>query len=152
MAQNGRTRGRTFHGEMDRCRENQGWTTACSNMSERDRKDQGEYSPEQACFCWFVRHELIRHKWRELVFIRASLWFASDAVLYFSEVTLFVMLHFVFLFLLSLKPGPFVQSFFDMHAPRQPHAVNKHKCFASKYFVPLQVSLCVESRLYCMLP
>ena len=27
MTQNGGTRGRTFHGEMDRCRESQGWTT-----------------------------------------------------------------------------------------------------------------------------
>ena len=36
MAQNGRTRGGTFHGEMDRCRESQGWTTACSGMPERD--------------------------------------------------------------------------------------------------------------------
>ena len=26
MAQNGGTRGGTFHGEMDRCRKNQGWT------------------------------------------------------------------------------------------------------------------------------
>ena len=40
MAQNGRTRGETFHGKMDRCRKNQGWTTACSGMPERDGKDQ----------------------------------------------------------------------------------------------------------------
>ena len=40
MAQNGRTRGGTFHGEMDRCRESQGWTTACSGMPERDGKDK----------------------------------------------------------------------------------------------------------------
>ena len=48
MAQNGGTRGGTFHGEMDRCRENQGWTAACSGMRERDGKDQGEGSPKQA--------------------------------------------------------------------------------------------------------
>ena len=30
IAQDGGTRGGTFHGEMDRCRESQGWTTACS--------------------------------------------------------------------------------------------------------------------------
>ena len=30
MAQDGGTRGGTFHGEMNRCREGQGWTTACS--------------------------------------------------------------------------------------------------------------------------
>ena len=29
MAQNGRTRGGTFHGKIDRCRKKQGWTTAC---------------------------------------------------------------------------------------------------------------------------
>ena len=36
MAQNGGTRGGTFHGEMDRWRESQGWTTTCSGMPERD--------------------------------------------------------------------------------------------------------------------
>ena len=55
MAQNGRTRGGTLHGEMNRCRESQGWNTACSRMSERDRKDQGEGSPKQAGSCWFAR-------------------------------------------------------------------------------------------------
>ena len=40
MAQNGETRGGTFHGEMDRCRGSQGWTTACSRMPERDGEDQ----------------------------------------------------------------------------------------------------------------
>ena len=48
-------RGGTFHGKMDRCRENQGWTTACSGMPERDGKDQGEDSPKQAGSRWFVR-------------------------------------------------------------------------------------------------
>ena len=42
IAQNGRTRGGTFRGEMDRCRESQVWTTACSSMPERDGKDQGK--------------------------------------------------------------------------------------------------------------
>ena len=46
MAQDGGTRDGTFHGEMDRCRESQGWTTACSRMYERDGKDQGEDSPK----------------------------------------------------------------------------------------------------------
>ena len=36
MSQNGGTWGGTFHGEMDRCRESQGWTAACSSMPERD--------------------------------------------------------------------------------------------------------------------
>ena len=34
MAQDGRTRSGTFHDEMDRCSESQGWTTACSRMPE----------------------------------------------------------------------------------------------------------------------
>ena len=55
MAQNGGTRGGTFHGEIDRCRESQGWTTACNRMSERDGKDQEEDSPKQADSCWFAR-------------------------------------------------------------------------------------------------
>ena len=36
MALNGGTRGRSFHGDMDRCREKQDRTTACSGMPERD--------------------------------------------------------------------------------------------------------------------
>ena len=55
MAQNGGTRGGTFHGEMVRCRESQGWTIACSGIPERDGKDQGEDSPKQAGSCWFAR-------------------------------------------------------------------------------------------------
>ena len=55
MVQNGRTRGRIFHGKMDRCRKNQGWTTACSGMPERDGKNRGEDSPKQAGSCWFAR-------------------------------------------------------------------------------------------------
>ena len=55
MAQNGRTRGGTFHGKTDRCRKNQSWTTACSGMPERDGKDQGEDSSKQAGSRWFAR-------------------------------------------------------------------------------------------------
>ena len=56
MAQNSRTRGGTFRGETDRCRESQSWTTACSRMTERDGKDQEENSPKQACSCWIDCH------------------------------------------------------------------------------------------------
>ena len=52
------TRGGRFHGDIDRCRESQGWTTACSGIHEDDGKDQEEDSPKQACSCWFVRHSL----------------------------------------------------------------------------------------------
>ena len=40
---------------MDRGRESQGSTTAYSNMSERDGKDQWEGSSKQACSYWFSR-------------------------------------------------------------------------------------------------
>ena len=55
MAQNGGTRGGIFYGKMDRSRKNQGWTTECSGMPERDGKNQGEDSPKQAGSCWFAR-------------------------------------------------------------------------------------------------
>ena len=55
MVQNGRIRGGTFHGKMDRRRENQGWTTACTGMPERDGKGQGKDGPKQAGSCWFAR-------------------------------------------------------------------------------------------------
>ena len=35
-----RNKGRNVHGEMDRCRESQGWTTACRSMPERDGKER----------------------------------------------------------------------------------------------------------------
>ena len=56
MAQDDRAMGGKFHGEMDRCRESQGWTTACSSMPERDGKDQGGDSSKHAGSCWFDRH------------------------------------------------------------------------------------------------
>ena len=85
MAQNGRTRGGTFHGGMDRCRENQGWTTACSGMPERDGKNQEEDSPKQAGSCWFASPSNL---------YPPGIWFA-DAMAFFSGVT-FVLFCFVF--------------------------------------------------------
>ena len=92
MAQSGRTRRGTFHGEMNRCRENQGWTTGCSGMPERDGKDQEEDSR-----LVLVRSLLLTsHKWCELV--------SSGRCVLFCP---------VFVSMLSLKPRPFVQSSFD---------------------------------------
>ena len=54
MAQNGKTRGGTFHGKMDRCREKKGWPTASSGMPEGDGKDQGEDNPKLAGSRWFA--------------------------------------------------------------------------------------------------
>ena len=47
--------GGAFHHKMDRGRESQSSTTACRNIPERDRKDEGEGSPRQACSYWFAR-------------------------------------------------------------------------------------------------
>ena len=55
MTQDGEIRGRTCHGEMDRCRDSQGWTTAYRGVPERDGKDQGGNNPKQVGSCWFAR-------------------------------------------------------------------------------------------------
>ena len=104
----------TFHGEMDRCRERQGWTTASSRMPERDGKSQGENRPKQAGSCWFARPCWLTTGGANLY--PPGIWFA-DVMTHFSGVT-FVLFCFVFVFTLSLKLRPIVQSFFDMQAPR----------------------------------
>ena len=53
---------------------------------------------------------------------RSTFFVYNVTTVSFSDVA-FVLLCFVFVFLLSLKPRPFVQSFFGVHAPRQPPAV-----------------------------
>ena len=113
MAQDGGTRGVTFHGEMDRRRESQGWTTACCSMPERDRREQWEDSPKQACSCWFARHSY-------LAISGANLY--PPGVLVCRCFSLALRM-FCFRLFASMKPRPFVQPFFDMHAPRQPHVV-----------------------------
>ena len=73
----------------------------------------------------------------------------------------------VFVFLILLNPRLFVQLFFDMHAPRQPHAVTLQLsvffvCLVSfcvfgdvafsEYYVPLRFPFCIDSALYVFLP
>ena len=103
MAQNGGTRGRIFHSEMDRCRESQGWTSVCSDMPERDGKDQEEDSPKQAGSCWFAGPCRLATSGANLY--PPGVWF-TDVMMSFSGVT-FVLFCFVFVFMLSLKPRPF---------------------------------------------
>ena len=89
-------RGGTFHGEVDRCRESQGWTTACSRMPERAGKRQGEDSLKQAGSCWFARHSAGS---LAIVLVRSpylnppGVWFA-DVITFFSSVVCFVLFHF----------------------------------------------------------
>ena len=51
MAQDSGTRGETFHGEIDRCREVRAGLWRAVNMPEHDGKDQGRDNPKQACSC-----------------------------------------------------------------------------------------------------
>ena len=77
----------------------------------------------------------------------------------FSGVT-FVLFCFVFVFMLSLKPRrPFVQSSFDMQAPRYPHVflyfvsfcLFGDVVFSEYFFVPLLLLfLCMESMSYVL--
>ena len=82
MAQDGGTRGGTFQGEMDRCREGQGWTryTTCSSMPERDGKDQGGDSPKQACPCWFARHSWLLIATRGATLHPPTVFFFADTI------------------------------------------------------------------------
>ena len=48
-------KGRKISWQNGSLQKNQGWTTACSGMPERDGKDQGEDSPKQAGSYWFAR-------------------------------------------------------------------------------------------------
>ena len=45
------------------------------------------------------------------------------------------MFCFVFVFLLSLDPRPFFQSFFEVYAPRQPYAVSLIHLYVSSLVV-----------------
>ena len=89
--------------------------TLCPNVAGRTK----ERIPKASGLVPFRSPKLTSHKWRE--HISSGLCFA-DVMSSFSGVTL-ILFCFVFFFLLSPKPKPFVQSFFDTHAPRQPHAV-----------------------------
>ena len=73
---------------------------------------------------------LISHKWREFVgstrFSVPNSFFRGgvDVVLSFTISIMFVLFYSLFVFLLLLKLRPWVKSFFDMHEPREPHAVS----------------------------
>ena len=120
------TRGGTFHGEMGRCREIQGWTTACSSKPAPDGKGQGKDSPKQAGSCWFARHSWLVKSGANLY--PPGVWFA-DALSSFPGAT-FVLVSFRFrlytlINMLSLKkPRPFVQSFFVLRYACVPTAIH----------------------------
>ena len=92
---------------------------ACSSMPERDGKDQGEDSPKQAGSCWFARHTVVKSQ------VARTCILQGDVVLSFSGVT-FGLFYFVFVFLLLLKPRPFVQSFFVLRYACDPTATRSY--------------------------
>ena len=105
MTQDGGTRGGTFHGEMYRCRESQGWTAACSNVPERDGKDN---------------EKIAQSKWgrRKLV--------SSRRMPCCLSLVLRLFFCFVFVFFISLKPRPFVQAFFVLRYACTPTATRSY--------------------------
>ena len=89
VEKDGGTRGGTFNGKMDRCRESQDWTTACSSMPERDEKDQGDDSSKEAGSCWFAHHSRLATSGANLY--PPGVWFA-DVMSSFSDVTFVTVL------------------------------------------------------------
>ena len=95
--------------------------TACSGTPERDRKDQNEDNPNQACLCWF-----------------SSVYPSGLCLLIYvmlSSLALHLLSCFNFVPLPVLMARPSVQSFFGMHAPCQPNAVSQQ--LLSRVFFPL---------------
>ena len=84
-------------------------------MSEHQIED----SPKQAAGLVLVRSPLLTsHKCYGANLCPPGVWFAVvDVMTSFSGIT-FVLFCFVFVFMPSLKWRPFVQSSFDMQAPR----------------------------------
>ena len=85
-------------------------------MFERNEKDEGEDSPKQASLCWCDRHSGLAARSANLhppgvLFANAILPFSLLALL----LRVFPFVFFAFVFLLALKPRPFVESFFEMH-------------------------------------
>ena len=68
-------------GEMDRCRDNQGWTTACSRIPERHGKDQGEDSPKQ-CGLVLVRSPLLAMSFFPVFFVPLPFFLRMESTPY----------------------------------------------------------------------
>ena len=83
------------------------YAVVCPNVTGRTK--QGEDSPKQASSCWFARHSRLATTSGANLYPPGVLF--ADAMSYFSGVK-FVSVCFVFVFLLSLKLRPLVQSFF----------------------------------------
>ena len=118
MAQGGGTRGGAFQGEMGCCRKTRAGlrhAVLCSSVTGRTKERIAQSKRTRAGFLAVVDEPQVARNF--------ILWvFLADVILP-SSVTCCVMFCFFFVFLRALDPRPFAQSFFDMHAPRQPCAV-----------------------------
>ena len=132
MAQDGGTRGGMFHGEMDRCRESQDWTTACSKASGL---------------------VLVRSPYLTIIVTSGAnlyapgVWFADVMPSFFGVIL--VLVCFVFKSMFSLKPRPFVQSFFVLRYARIPTATRVSSCFSFVFEDVAFPSIC--SYHYCFI-
>ena len=106
-------------------RYSQGWTTGCGRIPERDGKDQGEDSLKQAGPCRFARQSCLATSGATLY--TPGVWLA-DVKSSLAGAT-FVLFCFVFVFMLLLKPRPFVQSFFVLRYACVPTATRVFSFF-----------------------
>ena len=105
MAQDGGTGDITFHGEMDRYRKSEGWTTAYSTLwpSVTGRNKVRVYSPKQPCSCWFVRRSgLASRRWFNL----SSICMRPDSHTQLVDKYLLVSSFFFFFFSLEMSLLP----------------------------------------------
>ena len=86
-------------------------------MPERDGKNQGEDSPKASGLVLVRSPLLTSDKWRELVSSGRLVRRCHDVFLW-GILFSFVFVLYTIINMLSLKPRPFVQSSFDMQAPR----------------------------------
>ena len=120
MAQHDGASGGQVYCEIERCREGLGWTTACSSMPKRDRKNQEEDSPKQACQCRFSCHSQLTKSGASL-YPPDVFWFA-DAILPFSAAT--SVFSYLIIVLDTNLRRLIVQSLFDTELGRNPVKVS----------------------------
>ena len=123
MAQNGRTRGGTFRGKMDRWLQKKPkaelrHAVVCPNVTERTNERIAQSKRARTGSLALV--DYYRHKWREPVPSGRLVCRCHDVFLWFYDYFVFLCFasFFVLFMLFSLKPRPFLQSSFDMQALR----------------------------------
>ena len=111
---------------MDRCRENQGWTTACSGIPERDGKNQEEDRPKQAGSCWFARPCWLATSGANLY--PPGVWVADDMAFFLWCEVCFVLLRFSSPLCFRWSRGP------SFDRPSICRRSDSHTCFFLSFF------------------